>query len=239
MTDPQQKRRPVSWPFLFSMLVLCGAGGYLYADLDARSQSADRNKGTVTESVAPASERLGFAWPPKVGEAFPDLNLVSDSGERVRLSQFKGKVILVEPVGMNCAACNAFAGARKAGGYEGTQPQQNLPPIENLLPRFAGGVTITDENIVLVHLVLFDMNLKAPRADDARKWAEHFGFDSMHNVHVLAGDERFMGPESYQMIPGFFLLDKEFILRADSTGHAPRQDLFRELLPMVPRLLKS
>ena len=37
---------------------------------------------------------------------FPDLELMSDSGVVRRLSEFKGKIILVEPVGMNCPACN-------------------------------------------------------------------------------------------------------------------------------------
>ena len=59
---------------------------------------------------------LDFAWPPKLGEPFPNLELVSHTGDTVRLSDFQGKVVLVEPIGMTCAACNAFSGARERGG---------------------------------------------------------------------------------------------------------------------------
>ncbi len=40
------------------------------------------------------------AWPPKVGEKFPDLKLVDQTGERVSMSSLKGKTIIVEAVGM-------------------------------------------------------------------------------------------------------------------------------------------
>lgn len=41
-----------------------------------------------------------FDWPPQPGHAYPDLELVDQTGRPVRLSSFKGRVILVEPVGM-------------------------------------------------------------------------------------------------------------------------------------------
>ncbi len=178
-----------------------------------------------------------FAWPPRLGEPFPDLQLVNQHGDRMRLSELRGKVILVEPVGMNCAACNAFSGAHRKGGYAGTRPQDNVPAIEELLPRYSRGITLDDSRIALVQLLLYDPGLKAPKAADARLWAEHFGFMEHRNVFVLAGDESLVGTASYNMIPGFFLIDRDFILRADATGHRPRHDLFKHLLPMVPSLL--
>lgn len=39
------------------------------------------------------------------------------------------------------------------------------------------------------------------------------------------------------MIPGFFLLDKNMILRGDATGHRPKHNLFTELLAKIPELL--
>ena len=123
------------------------------------------------------------------------------------------------------------------GGYKVTHPQSGLPSIEELLPRYARGTTIDDTRLVLVHLLLFDTSYGAPSADDARKWSEHFDLGGRHNIVVLAGDERFLGPESFKMIPGFFLVDQNFVLRADSTGHYPRDDLFHDLLPMIPTLL--
>jgi hypothetical protein len=121
---------------------------------------------------------LDFSWPPKLGEPFPDLELVSHTGATVRLSDFRGKVVLVEPIGMTCAACNAFSGARERGGYENIEPQENLPSIEKLLPTYAHGQSLDDDRIVLVQLLLYDMKLNAPSPKDAREWAEHFGFEN-------------------------------------------------------------
>ncbi|MCP3915220.1 MAG: hypothetical protein GY711_06675 [bacterium] len=43
---------------------------------------------------------LPFAWPPTAGEAYPDLQLRDTSGEVFQLSSLKGKVLLIEPIGM-------------------------------------------------------------------------------------------------------------------------------------------
>ncbi len=180
---------------------------------------------------------LDFAWPPKLSEPFPNLELISHTGDTVRLSDFQGKVVLVEPIGMTCAACNAFSGARVRGGYENIKPQENLPSIEKLLPTYAQGQSLDDDRIVLVQLLLYDMNLHAPSPEDAREWAKHFGFDRKPNIYVLAADERFINKASYDMIPGFFLLDKNMVLRADATGHHPKHNLFTELLAKIPELL--
>jgi hypothetical protein len=39
------------------------------------------------------------------------------------------------------------------------------------------------------------------------------------------------------MIPGFQLIDRDFVLRYDASGHRPRHDLWRELMPAIPRLI--
>jgi hypothetical protein len=39
------------------------------------------------------------------------------------------------------------------------------------------------------------------------------------------------------MIPGFQLIDADFVLRFDASGHHPKHDLWRELLPAVPSLI--
>ncbi|MFQ5960639.1 MAG: peroxiredoxin family protein [Candidatus Methylomirabilales bacterium] len=183
--------------------------------------------------------RAGVKWPPRVGEPYPDLELFDQTGQKVRLSSFKGSVLLIEPVGMTCPACQAFAGAHRHGSFEGVVPQHGLPSIEELFPRYTNGLSLDDDRIVLVQLLLYSMSMGAPSPDDARRWAEHFRMDRSKNFVVLAGTEGLLGPASYNMIPGFQLVDRNFILRADSTGHHPRHDLWRYLLPMVPQLLQE
>jgi len=47
----------------------------------------------------------GTTWPPEVGEPYPDATLIDQEGNPVKLSSFKGSVLLIEPIGMTCAAC--------------------------------------------------------------------------------------------------------------------------------------
>ncbi len=177
-------------------------------------------------------------WPPKLDKPYPDLELVDQAGQKVRLSSFKGRVILVEAIGMNCSACQAFAGAHAAGSFEGVAPQKGLASIETLFQQHAG-VAFDDPRFVFVQLLLYSMTMKAPTADDARRWAEHFGMERSRDHVVLAGEPWLLGTASYDLIPGFQLIDKDFVLRSDSTGHQPRHNLVTHLLPMVGKLIEG
>jgi hypothetical protein len=83
--------------------------------------------------------------------------LLNSRGERIALDSLAGKVILVEPIGMDCPACNAFAGGNRpgTGGFQGVQPQGGLPSVEELLESYAEGVSLSDDRIALVHLLLY------------------------------------------------------------------------------------
>jgi hypothetical protein len=191
-------------------------------------------------AVTPAQPgRLPAVWPPRVGEPYPDLELIDQTGRPVRLSSFKGSVLLIEPIGMTCPACQAFAGAHRLGPYGGIAPQGGLPSIEELVPQYARGVSLSDDRIVFVQLLLYSMTMGAPTPEDARKWAAHFRADRAKNHIVLAGTREFIGQASYDMIPGFQLVDRNFILQVDATGHRPRHNLFTQLLPALPRLLEE
>ena len=190
----------------------------------------------------PAAEEKVAApesWPPRVGKPFPDLALPDQDGKITRLSSLKGKVLLVEPVGMGCAACQAFSGASgKKGPFKSGPVQGGLDAFESLLTKFAK-VKPSDSRLVLVQILLYDMtNGAAPKPEDAKAWAAHFGFERKANRIVLAGTPAMVNQASYDMIPGFFLVDKDLVVRSDSTGHAPKEDLYKTLLPMVAKLLK-
>ena len=188
--------------------------------------------------AAPAAEqRLEFQWPPEVGQPYPDLELPDHTGRIVRLSSFKGKLILLEPVGMSCPACQAFLGANQQppGPYGGISPQSNLPSIEEALATY-GMIQLPRRDIVHVQLLLFNLEEQTPSLEEAKRWAKHFGVTKGHNQYVLGADARFKNRASAEMIPGFHLIDREFILRADSTGHRPQHDLWRGLIPLLKQL---
>ena len=177
-------------------------------------------------------------WPPRVGDAYPNLRLLRTSGDRIELESFRGRLILLEPIGMDCPACNAFAGGSRSGGFQGVRPQAGLPAVDEILLDYAGGVSLADDRLVFVQLLLYSPGRQqAPSLELARRWAAHFGFEESENRVVLVGEDYLIGPASYDMIPGFQLIDRDFVLRYDASGHRPRHDLWRELMPAIPRLL--
>ncbi len=182
-------------------------------------------------------------WPPQIDKPYPDLELVDHTGKIVKLSDFKGKVIVIEPVGMTCPACNAFAGGAKKGGVKGMQVQGGTESYVEYFPQYTGGVSLHDDRIVFINLILFNLQMQGATQEDAALWAEHFGLDKEKNTYVLAGGAELLAKPvyqaSYDLIPGIQLIDKNFILRSDATGHNPRDSAWNTLMPMVPELLKE
>ncbi|HMD60418.1 MAG TPA: hypothetical protein VKG78_03255, partial [Opitutaceae bacterium] len=157
-------------------------------------------------------------------------------GNLFKLSSLKGKVILLEPVGMTCVGCQALSGGQVCGGYQGITPQPGLDSFESYLSRFANGLTLDDPSVAYVQVVIYDMNLKAPTVEAVKSWADHFRLSNRANIHVLAGTPEMIGPASFAMIPGIHLIGRDFVLRSEFFGHGGGSDLYRDLLPMAGRL---
>lgn len=172
-----------------------------------------------------------------MGVPYPDATLIDQDGNPVKLSSFKGTVLLIEPIGMTCAACQAFSGAHSYGALGGVTPQKGLPAIEELFPQFTEGLSLRDPDIQFIQLLFYDMAMDAPTAQDVQDWTRQFRMERSDNYLVLAAPRSFQSRATSNMIPGFQLVDQEFILRADSTGHSPQHDLYSQLLPMVRQLL--
>ena len=176
-------------------------------------------------------------WPPVKGERFPDLVLTDQTGQTTRLADFAGKIILVEYAAIPCDGCQAFAGGNQRGGYRGTV-QKGLDSIESYARRYAG-VTLGSEDVVFVQVLLYGNSLGSPTAAEVAGWAKHFGMNRDANQIVLRGDASMLSDRTYAMIPGFHLIDRDFVLRSDSCGHRPVDNLYEDLLPMLGRLAAS
>lgn len=174
-------------------------------------------------------------WPPVLNQIYPDIELTNIDGKRVKLSSYAGRTILIEPIGMSCPACQAFVGGAQKGGLNGVSPQGGLPSMDKMLSE--AGVSPQDNRLVRVQLLLYGPSLQAPSLAEAQAWAKHFDFGKRPNELILLGDKRYINDSSYNMIPGFQLVDKSFVLRSDSTGHSPRNNLYSELVPMVRKVL--
>jgi cytosine permease len=191
---------------------------------------------TKTQASPATLRGVPSFWPPVVGRTYPEIELCDLSGKKVKLSSYAGRIILLEPIGMSCPACQAFVGGEKKGGINGVTPQGGTSSLESYLA--AAGVSPTDTRVVHVQLLLYGPNMGVPTPGEAQAWAKHFDFGRRSNEVVLVGDQRYINQHSYDMIPGMQLIDKNFVLVCDATGHNPRSSLFSELIPSVSKLLR-
>ncbi|MBT8450626.1 MAG: hypothetical protein KJO40_01545 [Deltaproteobacteria bacterium] len=178
-------------------------------------------------------------WPPVVGKRYPNLVLRDQTGQVSAIGDFRGKVILVELVGLTCRACHAFAGGNEPGKtrFRGIQPQAGLDSIERYATSYAK-LSLEHPDIVFIQLVLYGMDGRSPPTEnDARDWASHFGMDRHENRIVLIGDQRFIGAASRRLIPGFHLIDRDGILRAMSSNDPKHDQLHSSLLPKLASLV--
>lgn len=180
-------------------------------------------------------------WPPVVGQFYPNLVLKDQTGQVTAISDFRGKVVLVEVVGLTCRACHAFAGGNESGmsRFRGIEPQRGLGSIEQYAQGYAK-LSLDHPDIVFVQLVLYGMDGRGPPSEeDARAWANHFGMDRYKNQVVLVGDQRFISPQTRKLIPGFHLIDQNGILRALSSNDPRHDGLHASLLPKLASLVKD
>lgn len=202
-------------------------------------------KNRLPASISPlpvSTAPLDFVWPPVPGQPYPDLKLLDDEGKTVSLSQFKGKIILLEPTAMTCSACQAFSGGNRLGigAFPGGSPQTDLVDIDEGVDRYAGGASLHDSNVVFVQLMLYNQSNQAPSVEEVRKWRDHFQLRQRYpHMVFLVADPRMIGAASYDMIPGFHLIDRDFRFASDASGHHPRNDLWQELLPELGRLIRA
>ena len=140
----------------------------------------------VTQFSGPTSAiNKEIAWPPRLGEAYPDLELTDLSGDKVRLSDFRGRVLIIEPIGMPCKACQAFAGGHIVGGFDGHKPQPGLKSFDEYFREYTG-VPLSDERMQLIQILFYGPSArKAPTLEDARRWAKHFGPALPNNTIIL------------------------------------------------------
>lgn len=178
-------------------------------------------------------------WPPQIGQAYPDIEMIDAAGARRKLSEFKGKVIVLKLIGMSCPACNAFSGAKEKGGYHGVKPQPGLESFDAYFYQTTKGASLSDGRIAVVNLLLYNTDMKAPSPEEVKQWTEHFKLNEKSNHYVFSGGAVLATKENMELIPGFQLIDPSFVLHKDSSGHHPKQDLYRDLFPAIPALLKG
>jgi len=180
-------------------------------------------------------------WPPVVGRPYPEIALIDQSGRVTSVSEFRGKVVLVELVGLTCKACHAFAGGNEpsVGRFRDITPQNGLGSIDSYSRQYAK-LSLDHPDVIFVQLVLYGMDGRSPPIlADVQDWARHFGMDRYRNEVVLVGDARFISPETRRLIPGFHLIDRQGVLRAIHSNDPRHDNLWSSLLPKMGELASA
>lgn len=184
-------------------------------------------------------------WPPRVGETYPDLTLTDQYGEKVRLRDFAGKVILIELAAVPCHGCQAFAGGNEHGGFAGFTAQPGLESIHQYATTYGNVDLGKDPDVVFVQLLLYGKKMRTPTAEEVGGWASHFHMNESPNrsgrpnQFVLRGTPELLTGNVHDRIPGFQLIGRDFVLRSESSGAHPETDLYQQLLPELGRLSRD
>lgn len=180
---------------------------------------------------------LDSAPPPELNRPYPNLALIDEHGTTVPLSVFRGKVTLIHAVSMGCSLCQALSGSDRFGPFGMTMPAAGVSSLESYLKSYAP-LALKSDQLQVVQIVFFDRDGNPPTADELREWSDHFHLRE-RGIVVLGAPMSISQTIGRSLVPGFQLLDRDLVLRSDSTGIVPRNDFSRQLLPQLTNMLRE
>ncbi len=158
-----------------------GAAGILTKEIDIAQLLTSPHTGEAEPAVAPANVPIGTG----VGERAPEFTLIDFDGQSVHLSDFLGKVVLIEFWRRTCPHCVA-----------------STPYLEELRQAFA------EEDFVVI-LIVLDYN-----PAEAERYLTENGFTDLLALREPVSSER-KTAETYRItnVPRAFLIDKTGVIR--------------------------
>lgn len=213
----------------------------------------DRSGDAQFASMPANSANYGFVWPPRIGESFPDIPLLDEKGHTISLSRYRGYVLMIAPIAMSSPGSQALAGGDRLGGLYGVAPQGNIESIDQMIADFSA-LSPDDERLLVVELLIYGPDRAQAEYSHIADWTQHFhrsteqppkeegGVGAAQVPTQLLPRARRLtvvpaidmrGPESFALIPGIQLLDKDGILRFDATGATPRHKLQQDVMPAI------
>jgi len=186
------------------------------------------------------NENLPETWPAKMNKPYPEIELIDKDGKSFKLSDLKGKVVILSFLDMSSPTSQAQSGAGLSGTYGLTQDKDPLAEtFDDALRKVGdGNLTLPHPDILQVNVLVYKQDGGQPTVDEAANWATHFDLEREKGVIVAVPQKDIRGEESEKIINGFQLLDKNHILRVDSSGPEPKHNLKMTLIPLVPKLLR-
>lgn len=183
-------------------------------------------------------------WPPQMNKPYPEIGLIDQNGTEFNLSDLKGKIIIVEFADMTSPVSQAYSGAKVKGalGGAGQQVDDTVLPLAEVIARetrTVGQVVLPHPDIVTIKILIYNENGQQAGPTDAERWARHFGLTREGGVIVAVPQKDLRDKLTDNLIPGFQLIDKAFLIRVDSAGPNPKHSLTFTFAPQIPLLLRA
>ncbi|MGH1403321.1 MAG: hypothetical protein ACRBDL_03690 [Alphaproteobacteria bacterium] len=188
----------------------------------------------------PVNKNLPGLWPPKMNQKYPDIDLVNQAGEEFKLSDLKGRVLIVEYIDMSSPVSQAQSGGAILGAYGATTYVDKVTtPVSQVLKQSTEGeLSLPHPHILEVKVIIYGEDGGQASRDDAGNWASHFNLNLKDGVIVSVPVKDMRDQLTKELITGYQLVDKNLMMRADSTGVEPTHHLKLTFAPLVPRLVK-
>ncbi len=190
----------------------------------------------------PPNQNLPTPWPPAMNAPFPDIPLIDTNGAEFNISDFRGKVMVVEYIDMTSPVSHSYSGAKTRGPFGGSRHSfdSSVSSFEETVSRESQGtLTLPHPDLPVVKIIVYNEAGAQAKVDDALAWAGHFGFTRENNYIVCVPQKDLRDKLTDKIVPGFQLVDKEFLLRVDSAGPEPKHSLQFRLVTMIPTLLAA
>ena len=155
----------------------------------------------------------GQPWPMKIGQPFPEVDFLGYGGMRWRMSQLKGRVVLVMTVDMGDSSSTTLAGAKEAGMFQITPTLSDKHSLEETIRQTYPGFSFENPRIVVVEIITRNRAGFFPNVEEVNKWTDHFRSARRGEVIVVGATGAMVGPESASAIPGMYLIDRQGITR--------------------------
>ncbi len=188
------------------------------------------------------NQNLPKVWPPKMNKIYPDIEFYDQKGKKFNLSSLQGRVIVLEYIDISSPKSQAQSGSADSGVYYGSKTQDVNSQVKTfnqvLVKATNGAFTLPNDNVLELKIIVYGPDGNAGSRDDAQHWADHFGLELSDNVIVAAPSKDLRSDKTQKIISGYQLIDKNMMLRVDSSGEEPKHNLRMTLAPLVPKLIR-
>ena len=188
----------------------------------------------------PGNANLPVPWPAGMNAEYPDFEVIDQEGNQFSISSLKGKVILVEIVDMMNPVSLSYNGAAEYGlfGKAESADQYEVSLAKTIEKQTQGSFSLPNEEVIVLKLIVYNQEGTQPSAIDAENWANFYRLKKEDNYFVVVPAKDFRSDETDKIVPGYQLIDRDFNLRVDAAGPAPKHNFKMSLIPRIPKLAK-